>query len=126
MTLTFDEAGDLLDAMAEEFPPAFFEELSGGINLLPELKRDPDYPDKLYLRGEYCNDELGKRINIFYGTFVQFSKEENWTEEDWTDELRTTLAHELTHHVEGRAGAYGLEVKDAAFMEQFRKDIGEK
>ena len=36
MVLSFDEAGELLDAMAESFPPAFFSDLNGGILLLPE------------------------------------------------------------------------------------------
>ena len=38
MILSFDEAGALLDEMAEEFPPEFYDELNGGIALLPEAK----------------------------------------------------------------------------------------
>ena len=38
MILSFEQAGDLLDEMAEEFPPEFYEELNGGISLLPEAK----------------------------------------------------------------------------------------
>ena len=34
--------------------------------------------------------------------------------------LYTTLAHEFTHHIEGRAGERGLEIKDEQFMEEFR------
>ena len=71
MILSFDEAGALLDEMAEEFPP------------------------------------------------------EDWTEEDWEDELYTTLAHEFTHHIEGRAGERGLERKDEQFIEEFRAGRGE-
>ena len=41
MILSFDEAGALLDEMAEEFPPEFYDELNGGIALLPEAKEDP-------------------------------------------------------------------------------------
>ena len=41
MILSFDQAGDLLDEMAEEFPPEFYDELNGGISLLPEAKEDP-------------------------------------------------------------------------------------
>ena len=44
MVLSFDEAGELLDAMAESFPPAFFSDLNGGILLLPEAHPDPDFP----------------------------------------------------------------------------------
>jgi len=35
MVLTFDEVGERLAAMAEEFPPVFYRELNGGISLLP-------------------------------------------------------------------------------------------
>ena len=42
MILSFDEAGALLDEMAEEFPPEFYDELNGGIALLPEAKEDPE------------------------------------------------------------------------------------
>ncbi len=42
--LSFDEVGLLLDDMAEEFPPEFFEALNGGVALLPEAKPDPEFP----------------------------------------------------------------------------------
>ena len=44
MVLSFDEAGELLDAMAESFPPAFYSDLNGAILLLPEAHTDPDFP----------------------------------------------------------------------------------
>ena len=34
--MTFDEAGELLDRMAEEFPEEFYSNLNGGISLLPD------------------------------------------------------------------------------------------
>ena len=37
--LTFNQAGDLLDQMAERFPPEFYRDLNGGISLLPEALR---------------------------------------------------------------------------------------
>ena len=61
MILSFDEAGALLDEMAEEFPPEFYDELNGGIALLPEAKEDPEGEHgELYIMGEYCNDMMGK------------------------------------------------------------------
>ena len=123
MILSFDQAGDLLDQMAEEFPPEFYEELNGGISLLPEAKEDPEgEPGELYIMGEYCNDMMGKYINLYYGSFAALARLEDWTEEDWEDELYTTLAHEFTHHIEGRAGERGLEIKDEQFMEEFRAE----
>ena len=75
--------------------------------------------------GEYCNDMMGKYINLYYGSFAALAGQEDWTEEDWKDELYTTLAHEFTHHIEGRAGERGLERKDEQFMEEFRAGRGE-
>ena len=123
MVLSFDEAGALLDEMAEEFPPEFYEDLNGGILLLPEALPDPDYPrEDLYIMGEYCNDQMGRYINLYYGSFAALAGLEDWSEEDWEDELWETLAHEFTHHIEGLAGERGLEIKDADFMEQFRRE----
>ena len=71
MILSFDEAGALLDEMAEEFPPEFYDELNGGIALLPEAKEDPEGEHgELYIMGEYCNDMMGKYINLYYGSFA--------------------------------------------------------
>ena len=104
MVLSFDEAGALLDEMAEEFPPEFYEALNGGILLLPEALPDPDYPgEDLYIMGEYCNDQMGRYINLYYGSFAALAGLEDWSEEDWEDELWETLSHEFTHHIEGLA-----------------------
>ena len=120
--LTFDQVGDLLDELAEEFPPEFYEDLNGGISLLPEAMPDPDYPEEnLFIMGEYCNDQMGRYINLYYGSFLALAQQEHWTREDWEDELYDTLAHEFTHHIEGLAGERGLEIKDAAFLEQYKK-----
>ena len=121
MILSFDEAGDLLDQMAEEFPEAFYQELNGGISLLPEAREDSQGED-LYIMGEYCNDMMGRYINLYYGSFAALAEQENWTEEDWEDELYTTLSHEFTHHIEGLAGERGLEIKDELEMEEYRRE----
>ena len=60
MVLTYDEVGDLLDEIAEEFPPAFFEQLNGGILLEEEAMPDPDFPPgEMYIMGEYRQDLFG-------------------------------------------------------------------
>ena len=125
MILSFDQAGDLLDEMAEEFPEEFYAQLNGGISLLPEAKEDPEGED-LYIMGEYCNDMMGRYIVLYYGSFAALAEQENWTEEDWEDELYTTLAHEFTHHIEGLAGERGLEIRDELEMEQYRREREEE
>lgn len=121
MILSFDQAGDLLDEMAEEFPEEFYRELNGGISLLPQAVEDPAGAD-LYIMGEYCDDMMGRYINLYYGSFAALAEREDWTEEDWEDELYTTLAHEFTHHVEGLAGERGLEIRDELELEQYRRE----
>ena len=114
MELTFDQVGELLDEMAEQFPPVFFEELNGGILLEEEAKEDPLFPPgEMYFMGEYIQDGyLGRSINLYYGSFLASARNENWDEETWKQELYTTLAHELTPHIEGLANAHGLDDKD--------------
>ena len=108
------------------FVPEFYDELNGGSALLPEAKEDSEgEPGELYIMGEYCNDMMGKYINLYYGSFAALAEQEDWTEEDWEDEVYTTLAHEFTHHIEGRAGERGLERKDEQFIEEFRAGRGE-
>ena len=124
--LTFDQAGELLDEMAEAFPEEFYRVLNWVILLLPEAMPDPDFPDEeLYIMGEYCDDQMGRYINLYYGSFAALAGMEGWTDEEWEDELYTTLAHEFTHHIEGLAGERGLEVRDETFLEQFREEHGE-
>ena len=123
MILSFEAAGDLLDQMAEEFPEAFYRDLNGGISLLPQAKEDPEGTlEDLYIMGEYHNDMMGRYINLYYGSFAALAVREDWTEEDWEDELYTTLSHEFTHHVEGLAGERGLEIKDELEMEEYRRE----
>ncbi len=126
MVLSFEQAGDLLDKLAESFPEALFEELNGGVNLLEEAVPDQEFPEaRVYVLGEYCNDLLGRYINLYYGSFAAMAENEDWTEADWEEELRQTLSHELTHHMEGRSGLHALEDKDEAEMASWREEYGE-
>lgn len=124
--LTFDQAGDLLDQMAERFPPEFYRDLNGGISLLPEAPPDPDFPPgEMYILGEYRNDMMGRYINLYYGSFAALAQQEDWTDAVWEEELYTTLAHEFTHHIEGLAGERGLEIQDTLDLEEYRAERDE-
>ena len=121
MVLSIDEVNDLLDTMAEEFPEALFDGLSGGVNLLEEAVPDTEFPEReMYILGEYCQDLLGNYINLYYGSFAALAEQEGWTDQDWEEEFYTTLAHEFTHHIEGLAGERGLEIKDEQELEEYR------
>ena len=126
MLLTFDQAGDLLDEVAEPFPEALFEGLNGGVHLVEDAMPDPEFPQaELYIMGEYHEDLLGRYINLYYGSFAAVAAREDWEEEDWRTELRRTLSHELTHHMEGRGGLHALDDKDEAQMDAWRAEYGE-
>ena len=127
MLLSFDEVGEILDEMAEELPPVFYRDLNGGISLLPEAVEDPEFPPgEIYIMGEYCDDQMGRYINLYYGSFAALAEKEDWTREEWDEELYTTLAHEFTHHIEGLALEGGLDRKDEAELAEFRAYYKEK
>ncbi|MCI9002742.1 MAG: metallopeptidase family protein [Oscillibacter sp.] len=127
MRLSFDQVGELLDELAEPFPEALFEGLNGGVNLREEVMLDPAFPDReMFVMGDYCDNLLGRYINLYYGSFAAMAEREDWTLEDWRQELRQTLSHELTHHMEGRGGLHALEDRDEeeldAWREQFARE----
>lgn len=114
MEYTFDQVADLLDEMAETFPPVFFEQLNGGILLQEEASRTPCFPRARSTSwgNTFMTCYLGRYINLYYGSFLASARNESWSEETWREELYTTLAHEFTHHVESLANAHGLDDKD--------------
>ena len=125
MILTIDEVNDLLDEMAEGFPAALFDGLNGGVNLLEESVPDEEFPEgELYILGEYCEDALGRYINLYYGSFAALAEREDWDQQIWEDELYTTLSHELTHHMESRGGLHALDDRDAEELAQWRAEFG--
>ena len=112
MILSYDEAYEILDEEAKNMPEAFYTELNGGLIMLEEECIDPVIRD-LYILGEYCEDELGKYICLYYGSFAKVLADE--PREKWVEELRTTLRHEFTHHVESLAGETRLDRADQDF-----------
>lgn len=119
--LSFDEVGNLLDGLAEEFPPEFYAELNGGICLLPEVKPNKEAGPDLYIMGEYCRDAMGRYINLYYGSFAAVYGE--LSDRELEDQLYETLAHEFTHHIESLAGERGLEIKDEEFLAEYREEL---
>ena len=123
MILSYDEVGEILDAAAEELPERFFEGLTGGILLMEEEQPDLEAGADMYILGEYCEDELGRYILIYYGSFVALFEEE--PREVWEEELRITLSHELTHHMENRSGLHALEDRDEAELALWKQQNSE-
>ena len=124
MNWTFDRVGEFLDDLADRFPPALFEELNGGVNLLEEAVEDPEFPPgEMYILGEYCDDCLGLYINLYYGSFAALAKREEWDDAVWEEELAITLSHELTHHMENRGGLHALDDRDAEELALWRQEF---
>lgn len=125
MLLTIDQVNDFLDGTADSFPAALFDGLNGGVNLLEEALPDPEFPEgEMYILGEYCDDLLGRYINLYYGSFAALAEQEDWDRQTWEDELRTTLSHELTHHMEARGGLHTLDDRDAEELAAWRAEYG--
>lgn len=124
MIPTYEQMGDWLEEIAEEFPEAFFQELDGGIQLEEQALADPDFPPgEMYIMGEYVHDFLGRYILLYYGSFVELLREED--EDVWRDEIFATVAHEFTHHMEETAGLHALDDKDMEFLEQAMETLKE-
>lgn len=121
MLLSFDEVGEILDELAEGIPEPFYQDLNGGVLLLPEERPDFENGPDLYILGEYCVDDMGRYINIYYGSFAALYADE--PREVWVEELDTTLRHEFTHHVEGLAGERSLDKKDAAYLLDYKEEL---
>ena len=116
--LSYEQAGEVLDAAAEELPEGIFDDLNGGINLVEAEKTDEDGN---YIMGLYHHDSMGRWVEIFYGSFAALYGDA----EDAlvAEELKKTLRHELTHHVENKAGDRTLERWDEE--QKLRWELGE-
>jgi len=118
---------DMLDDIQEDLPPILFEELNGGVLLLPEHKLHPESreEDKLFIKGEYHRSHiLGRQIIIYYGTFKKLY--ETKSEKKIFRELKKTLHHEFVHHIESLGGEKDLEIDDAIRLEAYRRKIDVK
>ncbi|WP_195267727.1 metallopeptidase family protein [Eubacterium sp. 1001713B170207_170306_E7] len=117
--MDIDQFETTLDAIANTLPPAFYEELNGGILLLPEVKRHPKATgDDLYIMGEYHRDSImGRYIVIYYGSFERVYG--YLSDEALKKQMEKTLRHEFRHHMESRAGMRDLEIADRMQMEAY-------
>ena len=124
MTMTIDKAQILLDQIAETLPPEIYKELNGGILLLPQVKISPyAVGEDLYVLGEYqSGGSMGRLIKIYYGSFEAIFG--GLSDEEFKEQLKQTLFHEFTHHLESLAGERGLEVEDERKLARYRKEKG--
>ena len=105
--LSFEQAGKILDAAVDALPEGIYDDLNGGVNLIRDTRRSED---GRYTMGLYHHDGMGRYVEIFYGSFVAVYGHES--DAVFAEELKKTLHHELTHHVESKAGDHTLEKWD--------------
>lgn len=119
--ISIDEMEMLLEELAEELPHEFYNELNGGILLLPETKLSAKARNNdLFTMGEYhYSAGMGRYIVIYYGSFKRLYN--HLPLQKLKERLRETLYHEFTHHMESLAGERGLEKKDEEFMMKYRE-----
>ncbi len=116
--ITFEEAGEYLDTLIEKLPEGILRELNGGINLLPEEK--PSSVRGLSVLGMYYSGgQMGRYIELYYGSLVRLFGGN--PPSVLKNELKKTLYHELTHHLESLAGERSLEREDERFLEDMRQ-----
>ena len=115
---TIDEINLMLNEIAETLPDGIFQELNGGVSLVPELKRSAADPQGgLITLGEYRHDQMGRYIVIYYGSICSAHGSDTWDE--LKDKLRKLLIHELTHHIESLAGERDLEIEDKRYIDDY-------
>ena len=118
--LSIEDVNNLLDDIAAELPDEVFNGLNGGVSLVQDIKRSSASDDgMLYTLGEYRRDQMGRYIVLYYGSIRAVHGRE--TREQLRESLKKLLTHELTHHLESLAGERGLEIKDAAALENYRQ-----
>ncbi|MGM9661643.1 MAG: metallopeptidase family protein [Oscillospiraceae bacterium] len=126
MILSIDEVGEILEGLMAELPPQILEGLNGGVCLREEEMR-PRGPDgeTMVLLGEYfAGGAMGCYVNIYYGSFA--ARFAHSPRRVWEKQLRQTLHHELTHHLERRAGCRDLEIEDELQKQRIREESGRR
>lgn len=116
--ISIERMHEMLEQIANTFPEEFYERLNGGISLLPEVKVSAHArSNDLYVLGEYRRDMMGRYIVIYYGSFARVHR--GRSDSAVYEELRKTVAHEFTHHLEDLAGERDLEREDERDLDDY-------
>jgi len=119
--LTFDETNEALTHLIETLPPGIFDGLNCGVALVEDALYDEA---GLLILGQYHVEPygLGRYITIQYGSMI--TAYGHLQTDAFINKLEDTLHHELTHHLESRAGDRSLEIQDKIdkkrILSQFR------
>jgi hypothetical protein len=118
--LTFEEAQIALDEIACELPQAIFADLNGGYVLTENTVFGVD---GLYILGQYHVEPrgLGRYVTVHYGSISAVYS--HLSPKAFREKLKFVLHHELTHHLEHRAGDRSLEIQDEIDRARYRRGI---
>lgn len=121
--VSIDRVTEILTELADELPDEIYENLNLGILVSERLKtsRNSDPRQPLYTLGEYKRSRMGRQIIIYYGSFM--AAYPHLTERTLRERLRSTLHHELLHHLESQGGEFGLEYDDHIRMQRYFRQI---
>jgi len=101
------------EEIAGSLPTELFSRLNGGIIVEPSIREEGDY----IIMGEYLEDPgLGNLIILYYGSFREMLGSAPF--EEWNEEIRETMIHELRHHVESLAGVDDLSVEESQVLQE--------
>lgn len=117
--MTFEEFNAAVGEISLELPDELYYKLNGGIVVRPEEKlHSKSLPERpLYIAGEYTRDNAGRRVVLYYGSFMRLYG--NLYGEAFEGQIRRVLKHELRHHWESLSGERGLEIEDADMLEEY-------
>lgn len=105
----------------DSLPPALLEGLDAGVLVVEQARRHSRGLPGVYILGEYVEDPqgLGRYVVLYYGSFRAILG--NAEVEEVRQEIERTLAHELRHHLESRAGVDDLEEEDFRQLQAMRE-----
>lgn len=116
----YEEMAQMLDEIGMEIPEEIYRGLNGGVLFSEETKYHSEGQNgDLIIMGQYVRNSLGRTIIIYYGSFMR--RFGHLGAEELKEELRKTLYHEFTHHLETLAGERDLEIEDEIFMQKYRE-----
>ena len=119
MPYTIDTVQKWLDDIANDLPEGLYNNLNGGILLLPEYKISPyAKAGDLYIMGEYFYHYfMGRMIKIYYGSIIRVYG--YLGDNEFKEVLKKVLYHEFIHHLESLANENSLDVKDMETLQRY-------
>lgn len=119
---SIERVNEILNGLADSIPQEYYQGLSGGVILLDTYKIHPEAKNHdLYIMGEYRRTPREKQIRIYYGSFKEVYKYAS--EQSLVKKLDEVLKHELTHHLEYKAGYKDLEIEDMKTINEYKRSI---